>query len=452
MKNAIAVMLLAAASCFAGELTVQVKTDKPDAIYKTGEIATITAIALEDGKPVSGKTVTYELNADGGVNKRGKFVSDAAKPFTWQYKFGYPSALRAEFTILGDDGKRIKLKKGYDQVRFAGGRIGAVADPEKLVPATKRPADFDAFWNNTLAKAAAVPLKELERKDITAKQHHSIRNVINIWDIKVSCFGGMPVSGYLGMSKNAKPKSLPAVLLVQGAGVGSAYVYRVHNIAKQGAIALDINAHGIENGLSRDVYNKMYRDKTSKFHNYYGKYYESKEQHVFYAMAIRVVRALEYLRSLPEWNGKDLIIEGASQGGWQAVIGAGLDPKVTLCVAGVPAFSDFDGEFAPVARMPRMHFGAAIRRVKDAKKQQELLKIQSYFDPANFASRIKCPTYMSVGFVDLSCPTTSVYAIYNSLPGNIKKSIQSYPGGVHATSDNKWGHEAINKVIRESRK
>ena len=182
--------------------------------------------------------------------------------------------------------------------------------------------------------------------------------------------------------------------------------------------------------------------------------YPDREKHVFVNMALRMLRALEYLRSLPEWDGKNLIIRGASQGGWHAITGSGLDNKVTLCLAGVPAFADFDGEFAPVQRMERMHFGLAIRNAnrKNGADVQKLLKAQSYFDPAHFAGKIKCPTYISVGFVDLSCPTTSVYAIYNSLPGNIKKGIQSHPAGVHATSPNKIGDAELNKLLKGIKK
>ena len=65
MKKSVLSVLLAASSCFAGELTVKVTADKSNAIYKSGETAVITAAALEDGKPVSGRTVLYDFIADG---------------------------------------------------------------------------------------------------------------------------------------------------------------------------------------------------------------------------------------------------------------------------------------------------------------------------------------------------------------------------------------------------
>ncbi|MBQ7207375.1 MAG: acetylxylan esterase [Lentisphaeria bacterium] len=448
MRSGLLAAFFAAACCTAGELSVQATTDKKDAVYKCGEPVRVSAVVLEDGKPVSGKTVTYTILADGGFSKKGKFVSDAGKPWTFDYKFTYPAALRAEFTVLGDDGKRIPLKKGYDQIRFAGGRIGAVAEPEKILPAGKTPEDFSAFWKAQLARLAQVEMKELERKT-PAKLPGAYKRV-DMWDVKVSCVDDVPVSGYLAMPKKAAPQSLPAVLLVQGAGVHSASMWDVFKWAKEGAICLEINAHGILNGQPAKYYADL---RNGRLKDYYGKIYPSKEEHVFLDMALRVVRALEYLRSLPQWNGRDLIVSGASQGGWQALVGAALDDKVTLCIAGVPGFNDIDGEFSPARRMPRGNFALAIRKAGTTpEKLAELLKVQSYFDTVNFAPMIKCPVYVTMGFVDLSCPTTSVCALFNRIPATTAKHIAAYPGGVHAKCPATDGDAALMKIIKAAKK
>ena len=44
---------------------------------------------------------------------------------------------------------------------------------------------------------------------------------------------------------------------------------------------------------------------------------------------MRVLRALEYLKTRPEWDGKNLGVNGGSQGALQATWGAALDPDVT---------------------------------------------------------------------------------------------------------------------------
>ena len=42
---------------------------------------------------------------------------------------------------------------------------------------------------------------------------------VKCYDLKIACAGGMPVSGYLCMPKNAEPKSLKAELLFRGYAV-----------------------------------------------------------------------------------------------------------------------------------------------------------------------------------------------------------------------------------------
>ena len=449
MKSFFLFLLLVSGVCFGGQLSLEVRTNKKDSVFKCGETIEVSARLLEDGKPVSGLKVEYKLEADGGFFKRGKFVSTADKPFVWKHKFDYPAALRAEFVILDRSGKKIKLKRKRSQQVFAGGVIGAVAEPEKIQPSGPCPEDFEAFWNAQKKRLAQVPLKELERKAVT-KISSREKKLVNVWDIKVSSVDNVPVSGYLSMPKNAKPKSLPAILRVQGAGVGSAEIGRVTQWSQMGAICLEINAHGVPNGMPKKYYQDL---KKGKYLHYYTKVYPSREKHIFLNIALRVCRALEYLRSLPEWDGKNLIIRGASQGGWQAVLGAALDPQVTLCIAGVPAFADFDAEFSPQKRMPRIHFGLAIRKKNPSQEAlKKMLQVQSYFDPVHFAPQIKCPVFMTVGYVDLSCPTTSVYAIYNRISQSVKKHIDAFPEGVHATCPVTAGDAELKNIIERSKK
>ena len=47
-------------------------------------------------------------------------------------------------------------------------------------------------------------------------------------------------------------------------------------------------------------------------------------------MVLRVMRALDYVTSRPEWSRQDLLVQGTSQGGLQASWAAGLAPDVTL--------------------------------------------------------------------------------------------------------------------------
>lgn len=60
-------------------------------------------------------------------------------------------------------------------------------------------------------------------------------------------------------------------------------------------------------------------------------------------MAMRVMRSLEFVRTLPQWDGKTLIVAGGSQGGLQTIWAAALDHKVTEAKPDIPWCCDLDG-------------------------------------------------------------------------------------------------------------
>jgi cephalosporin-C deacetylase len=111
-----------------------------------------------------------------------------------------------------------------------------------------------------------------------------------------------------------------------------------------------------------------------------------------------------------------VVVFGSSQGGAQAIAAAGLDSRVSFFVAGVPAMCD--------------HTGASVRRIagwpkfietKEKSPPPEVVTAVRYFDAVNFAARAKAPGFFTVGFIDTTCPPTSVYAAYNAL--TTKKEI-----------------------------
>jgi cephalosporin-C deacetylase len=66
-----------------------------------------------------------------------------------------------------------------------------------------------------------------------------------------------------------------------------------------------------------------------------------------------------------------------------------------------------------------------------------------YYDAMNFATRTKASGIVTVGFIDTTCPPSSVYAAYNAVPG--KKEIFNDPPSDHRVSP-KAG-EAMRRAI-----
>ena len=55
------------------------------------------------------------------------------------------------------------------------------------------------------------------------------------------------------------------------------------------------------------------------------------------------VRAVDYLCSMKEFDGSNLLVQGGSQGGALAIVTAVLNPRVTGVVSFFPALSDLSG-------------------------------------------------------------------------------------------------------------
>ena len=424
---------------FAGTLQFECSSNKDDSIYKAGDKIVFTVKLLEDGQAAADKFIDYRLYHDTKEIKRDKV--SAAEVLQVETSSDKPGWVRIAVSARDGDGKVITQPatvKGKKVDQPVNGGIGAMVEPEKLHPVLQEPDDFDAFWDKVKAELAAVPMKELERVPVP-------NNKVQIYDVKVACAGDKPVSGYLCIPKDAKPKSCPAIVSFHGAGVRSSAQYS--NRAVQGVIALDINAHGIENGKPASFYEDLNKNYFSCM-PYQGKpvrysHYNKNDRESFYfkGMYMRLMRALEYVKSLPEWDGKNLIVSGGSQGGAQVLAACALDHDITFARAGVPAMCDHSGCLdGRQSGWPRLY----TKEVYEA--DPAVAKCASYYDGAYFAKRVKCPIWINTGFIDTTCAPTSVFAAYNSIPAGVEKHMQTCPTGGHSTPHTD-GINAVNACI-----
>lgn len=383
---------------------VQVATERADAIYQAGEEVRFVIKVLEGGVIAGAGEVSYVLD-DEGPNPFAKGVLPlAGQPVVVTGKMSKPGFLRCQVTFKAGD----KVLKTL---------AGAAISRERIAPSLPVPEDFDAFWKAQKAKLAEIPLKP----ELTPVKSSNPK--IECFDVQIPCVDNVPVSGYFARPTGAAPKSLPAVLWTHGAGVRSSVLGTAMSGADKGMLSLDINAHGIPNGKPDEFYRHL-NEGQLKDYRYAGR--ESRETCYFRGMYLRLVRAIDFLASQPEWNGKVLAVIGHSQGGGQALAAGGLDGRVTFIGVGVPALCD--------------HTGAAANRVngwpkivpngRDGKPDPAVLEASRYIDGVNFASRYKGEAIMSVGFVDVTCPPTTCYAAYNQLQG--KKQAVNEPAMGHA--------------------
>lgn len=68
--------------------------------------------------------------------------------------------------------------------------IGSIVDPDKFISGTKRPKDFDEFWELEKRKLRQLPM------DVKAIQINEIEKSYVCSDMEINCTGSTPARGY----------------------------------------------------------------------------------------------------------------------------------------------------------------------------------------------------------------------------------------------------------------
>jgi len=389
-------------------IKIVARAERADATYHQGKKVLFNLTVTDSGKPAAG-IVEWSILKDGlPTDQKGSAELVEGKAVA-SGSLGEPGFIQVRAVYRPDAKAKAAPVVGLG---------GAAIDPTEIKRSLPVPDDFDAFWDGMKKKLAAVPL---EPKLVSVK---SPVKGIESFDVTAPALG-IQISGYMSKPVGAKPKSLPIILTVHGAGVSDSSLGGSASWASRGFIAMDMNAHGLPNGKPKQFYTDLY---AGPMNPYRYEFRNDREKAYFTGMMLRLIRGIDVLTAQPEWDGKRVIVYGASQGGYQAIAAAGLDARVTYFVAGVPAGCDHSGMMANrIAGWPK------IVPMKDGKPDMSVVEAFRYIDCMNFATRTKAAgAYFTVGFIDGVCPPTSVYATYNQL--NIPKEIyDDIPSG-HANS------------------
>lgn len=81
---------------------------------------------------------------------------------------------------------------------------------------------------------------------------------------------------------------------------------------------------------------------------------------------------------------------------------------------------------------------------QDPKKIAEVVR---YFDPANFAHRIRCPVQLNFGLFDWCAPAEGLFSAINALPRDTQCSVVVDPYGGHFTFNHALVRQGKRMVI-----
>ncbi len=290
---------------------------------------------------------------------------------------------------------------GEGEMRFAGGNagrdtgfyaVGAAVAPTKIGLSTPRPADFDAFWDSKLAAQAKVPINPV----ITPVETDVPGIEINLFELDAL---GSKAHGYV--AKPAREGKFPALIQLQYAGV---YALNARAAALRGAEGwLMINV---------DSHDKLPTDPSGNVpRTYQAVGNTDRETSYFLNMYLRDSRALDYLLTRADWDGRTIVVTGGSMGGQQSFALAGLRPeKISAVLVCVPAGADTNGD---------LH-GRKAGYPNWPSDNPDVMRTALYFDPANFAARIKAPVMAGIGFIDTISPPAGIWTVLNQISGPVE--------------------------------
>ena len=359
--------------------------------------------------------ISWKRTGDDGRTETGRLPFVPGETGSVTTSLDRPGFVRLEARVVRtSDGKPVSRtrdapgasswSRDRKAVRFDG---GAGVKVDAITPEKKAPKDFDRWWAEQRRLLSTVPPKA------TLHELPKVKGCRN-YAASVACYGPHPVTGYLFVPDGVPPKSCKAIVSFQGYGT-KVQVNPKWKSSKD-TIWFTINAHGYELGRDKAYYKEFFDGIHPPGWSYAFSPEENAKPETAYFrwMALRVMRALEFVKTLPEWNGRDLVVKGGSQGGLQASWAAGLDHDVTFANVEVVWGCDLYMPSGPRKRLKgSWHIPAAAGL--------------GYFDAINHIRRAKCPVEIGrAGLGDYTCPPSGLAAYYNAIQG--PKSIRWVQG------------------------
>ncbi|MGN6370122.1 MAG: acetylxylan esterase [Phycisphaerae bacterium] len=373
----------ALAAAGAGPLGVEFKPDHANGIYQTGQVVGWT-VSKESGAAGAGR-FEYTVKENGAVNIKSGSLDLSKGTGRIEVKVNEPAMVLVDVAPEGEsDGKA------------QGIALGAAVSPTDLKPVVPRPADFESFWDSKVKELEAVPANPVLTPGDSDKPG------VDFAIIRMDHLNGGHVYGQI--AKPAGEGKHPGLVIFQWASPPYPLQKQwVTDRAAEGWLALNIEPHDVLPDQPQAYYDALPKE----LKNYQAIGEEDRDKSYFLKMYLADYRAVEYMASRPDWDGKTLVVMGTSMGGQQSLCVAGLDPKVTHLIVNVPAGCDLNGG---------LH-GHAVGYPFWPPSNEKIMAAAPYFDAVNFAPKIHATSLVAMGFVDTIAPPTGIWAAFNEIQG-----------------------------------
>jgi cephalosporin-C deacetylase len=299
------------------------------------------------------------------------------------------------------------------------------------------PKDFESYWRGEKAKVDATPLdlkctfvRKMTNDEISAYNvaHAALPEdydpegekykEIEIYKVDWASANGPGQRTYGWYAKPVGPGPFPTLLVLPGAGNVSR-PYPVEH-ARHGFATLDLNVHNSPADLPWPQYASPA----------YGAPFTTPDAYWGHQVYLNAMQAVDAIVQLPGADKTKLAVMGGSQGGRATVVVAAMDPRIK---AAIPAIAHFDN-------IPYLSWAQRLNATHDAGFRpftekdvvhDDAMRVQSYYDVANFAPWIKCSVLMNAGMIDGASYPMGTFQVFHNITLSKSKKIMPMPNIAH---------------------
>jgi cephalosporin-C deacetylase len=282
-----------------------------------------------------------------------------------------------------------------------------------------RPADFDAFWDKSLAELAAIDPAPVFTKASLAC------DFADLYELRFTSTKGALIYAKVAVPK--KQGKLPTILKFHGLSGNGGPFFDILPYVAQGYVVATMDSRG-QGGYSEDVGGVQGTTYTTPFIRGIDGPPEGllvRDLFLDTAMLARVMMAQDFV------DETRVAATGGSQGGALSVACAALVPEIKLCAPNFPYHADYKrvwemdldkGAYEGIRYYFRWFDPAH-------EHEEEFFTKLGYVDIQFLAPRIKAKMQWTTCLMDTTCPPSTQFAAYNKL--TCEKEMIIYPDYAH---------------------
>lgn len=280
------------------------------------------------------------------------------------------------------------------------------------------PADFDSFWESTLAESRAAA------GEVRVEPVDTGLRTIEVFDVNFPGFAGEPIRAWLRLPRE-RSGPLPGLVEFVGYGGGRGRPTEGLLWASAGFAHFHMDTRG-QGSTGSPGATPDSGAAGPQIPGFMTRGIESRESYYYRRVFTDAVRAVETMRGLDAVDASRVAVVGGSQGGGISLAVAGLVDGLAAVIPFVPFLCDFPRAVTIHDSDPYHELVRYLRTHRE--RVDTVLGTLAYFDGVNFARRASAPAWFSTGLMDEVCKPSTVFGAFNAYGGPKQIDVWAFNG------------------------